>query len=367
MKKNLLSMGLLFCIGAIFSCSKNVQLPATDVTPINPLSDYIVTPDSTDGFTFKFTSLAKNSIRSEWRFGDDTLSLEQNPVHTYLSAGDPAKKFIYTADLRTVSKTGDISHKYKDIVIKPDNILQMLATTTANANELKFGVTAKGDIASTAWTFIDQGPFGAPGATTTSSSATPLKTYVINTVNVVNLTVTTKKGSVATISRKATTAGVVQDITQTRIGYVCSDENFAKPTENSGQMVDGNSAITKFVMGSSKTLTFPFTANFTFPAPVVVKMYAIGNCGDVPKRDPKTWTVEGSNDGLNWTVLDTQAPTKNFYDTQTANGATTDAQRYWKLFYFPIKTPQAFSQYRWKVTSNFGDAKMQTSEFQFYK
>lgn len=367
MKKLLQPIGLLFCMGAIFSCSKNVPLTVPDVTPINPLSDYTVTPDPNDGFTFKFTSLAKNSIRSEWRFGDDTLSLDQNPSHTYLATGDPAKKFTYTADLKTVSKTGDISHKYKDIVIKPDSILSMSAVTTSTANQLKFGVTAKAKIASTSWTFVDQGAFGAAGVTTTDPSATPLKNYIINTVNAVNVTVTTDKGSVATITRKATTAGIIQDITQNRINYVCSDENLAKPTENSAQMVDGNNTSTKFVMGSSVTLKFPFTATFTFPSQVVVKTYAIGNCGDVPKRDPKSWTFEGSNDGINWTVLDSRTMTQTFYDQQTANGATTDAQRYWKLFYFAIQTPRAFSQYRWNVSANWGDAKMQTSEFQLYK
>ncbi len=40
------------------------------------------------------------------------------------------------------------------------------------------------------------------------------------------------------------------------------------------------------------------------PADVVVSSYAFTSGGDMPARDPKSWTLEGSNDGQNWTQLD---------------------------------------------------------------
>jgi hypothetical protein len=367
MRKLLQPMGLLFCIGTMMSCSKSGQVVPVENVPVNPISDYTITPDPIDGFTFKFSSLAKNHTGLEWRFGDDTLKTDLNPTHTYLDTGDPTKKYTYTVDLKTVSSTGNVSHKYTNVTIKPDSILQMSAVKTGTANQLQFGVTVKAPVASVLWTFIDQGLFGAAGPTTTSPLAAPLKTYAVNSVNTVKVKITSTKGSVATISRTVTPGGIAQDITVNRTSFTTNHENLSNLNENSPKMVDGNTTSTKFLMGTTTPFTYPFIATFGFASPIVVKMYAIGNCGDLPKRDPKSWTFEGSNDGINWTILDTQLMTQTFYDQQTALGATTDAQRYWKLFYFSIANPQPFSQYRWKVASIWGDAKMQVSEFQLYK
>lgn len=65
----------------------------------------------------------------------------------------------------------------------------------------------------------------------------------------------------------------------------------------------------------------------------VVTTYAISRRNDIPNRNPKTWTFEGSNDGSSWTVLDTQTnitwPTAD--EVKTFNFANSTAYLYYRL------------------------------------
>ncbi|NII26654.1 hypothetical protein HB364_16315 [Pseudoflavitalea sp. X16] len=40
--------------------------------------------------------------------------------------------------------------------------------------------------------------------------------------------------------------------------------------------------------------------------PAIVTRYTITSANDVPERDPKNWKLAGSNDGVNWAILDSQ-------------------------------------------------------------
>ena len=53
---------------------------------------------------------------------------------------------------------------------------------------------------------------------------------------------------------------------------------------------------------------------FSFPSETTIKYYGIGSGNDAQDRDPKEWTLQGSNDGINWTVVDTRVMEKNFFD-----------------------------------------------------
>jgi hypothetical protein len=62
---------------------------------------------------------------------------------------------------------------------------------------------------------------------------------------------------------------------------------------------------------------------------------------DVASRDPKDWQFQGSNDGVNWTTLDTQSG-QVFASRLQQNSYT-------------IASPGAYRYYRLNVTSNNGD------------
>jgi len=79
-----------------------------------------------------------------------------------------------------------------------------------------------------------------------------------------------------------------------------------------------------------------------------INRYEITSANDSPGRDPKNWTLKGSNDGSNWTTLDTRTN-------------ETFAGRFQKKSYtFPNATPYLY--YRLDVSANNGDPYLQLAE-----
>ncbi len=59
---------------------------------------------------------------------------------------------------------------------------------------------------------------------------------------------------------------------------------------------------------------------FAFPDPVMIDSYRLTTANDFPDRDPLRWTLEGSDDGTNWVMIDRQArnfplPRRRFTET----------------------------------------------------
>jgi RHS repeat-associated protein len=82
---------------------------------------------------------------------------------------------------------------------------------------------------------------------------------------------------------------------------------------------------------------------YDFPAPTVVRQYRIST-RDVPSVPtavcpPKTWTFEGSDDGTNWTVLDTQTDVTDW--AQSSSAVKT----------FAIANEAAYAHYRLNVSA----------------
>lgn len=354
-KQLVMATALLFCLG---SCQKsNVDQPLPDPIIINPLSDFDLVTYPNDPFKFTFKSLGSKYKKVEWRFGDDSLSTEDNPTHMFATSGK------YQVDMRTISSTGNTSRRLYDINIIPDSVARITIEKTGVLNQVKFGLVSKAEIKSVLWTFSDVTP------ATTSTSLNPVKTYVPGSFNTVTATITTPAGSTFSVSRNnATTEGLLQDITLGRESYTTSAENFYAPGENSTMLMDGN-ILTKYTMGGKdgRLFTYPLIITINFSEAQLVKTYCIGSSNDNPPRDPKTWTIQGSNDGVSWEILDTRAMTKNFYDQMTALGATNDTQKYKQLFFYGIASPKLFKKYRWVINSNFGDAALQVNEFKLYK
>lgn len=60
---------------------------------------------------------------------------------------------------------------------------------------------------------------------------------------------------------------------------------------------------------------------FDFPAAVTIDAYRFATANDEPDRDPVKWILEGSDDGMAWTLLDQ----RNSYPTPIARETYTDA------------------------------------------
>ncbi|MET9802463.1 GH92 family glycosyl hydrolase [Streptomyces sp. NPDC006368] len=115
-------------------------------------------------------------------------------------------------------------------------------------------------------------------------------------------------------------AGIPGNVTEKVTDLRASGENTASG-ETKENLVD--------LQPGTKWLTFSPTAwvEFDLDEPVTVVTYALTSANDAAGRDPKDWTLQGSTDGKEWTVLDTregQVFEKRFetktYDVHQATG-----------------------------------------------
>jgi predicted alpha-1,2-mannosidase len=116
------------------------------------------------------------------------------------------------------------------------------------------------------------------------------------------------------------------------------------PDEVAENLVDGDAG--------TKWLVFEPTGwvRFELSEPVAVVDYALTSANDAPTRDPRDWTLQGSNDGENWTTLDTRT------DQTFAERFETKEYRF--------DNDQAYRYYRLDITRNSGSGLLQLAEVQ---
>ncbi|MHC4501972.1 MAG: SUMF1/EgtB/PvdO family nonheme iron enzyme [Planctomycetota bacterium] len=81
-----------------------------------------------------------------------------------------------------------------------------------------------------------------------------------------------------------------------------------------------------------------------------IETYHITSANDVPTRDPRDWTLQGSNDGHKWDVLDRRSDERF-------------SQRFQRRE-FKVTEPGEYSHYRLDVTRNCGDVCSQIAELE---
>jgi len=84
-----------------------------------------------------------------------------------------------------------------------------------------------------------------------------------------------------------------------------------------------------------------------------INKYSLASANDEPNRDPKNWTLQASNDGVNWTTLDTQS-NMDFSDRKQTKT-------------FTISNTAPYKIYRLNITANHGDTRTQFSELGLYE
>ncbi|MEV6864898.1 GH92 family glycosyl hydrolase [Streptosporangium subroseum] len=102
---------------------------------------------------------------------------------------------------------------------------------------------------------------------------------------------------------------------------------------------------------STKWLAFNPTGWVTYQLdkPAAVAKYSLTSAGDAPGRDPKDFTVQGSNDGGTWTDLDRRT------------GVSFGGRFATNVYSFTNTT--AYAYYRLNVTANSGDPLIQLAEW----
>jgi len=98
----------------------------------------------------------------------------------------------------------------------------------------------------------------------------------------------------------------------------------------------------------------PKWLQYQFTSGKVITRYDIyTRNGDLGGRKPKNWTLSGSNDGTNWTTLDTQT---NQFD---ATG-TVDSNSY------SVSNSTSYTYYRLNISADWGDSYMGIGELELY-
>jgi len=104
---------------------------------------------------------------------------------------------------------------------------------------------------------------------------------------------------------------------------------------------------------NSKWLDFSATSflQIQYASTSAFNQYVIVSGNDSPGRDPRNWTIQGSNNGTNWVTLNTQT-------NQTWTGRNQA-----RTFSFSNST--AYSYYKMDITGNNGDGLIQLSELTY--
>ncbi|WP_339617723.1 di-heme oxidoredictase family protein [uncultured Gilvimarinus sp.] len=118
------------------------------------------------------------------------------------------------------------------------------------------------------------------------------------------------------------------EVELTNLGGMISSQYADSPAgEGHGDAVDNNV--------NTKYLTFHNASwlQYEMAEPYVVKRYSISSANDSPERDPASWTLQGSNDGNNWTAIDARINEDfaNRHQTREFAFSNTTAYRYYRL------------------------------------
>jgi len=110
----------------------------------------------------------------------------------------------------------------------------------------------------------------------------------------------------------AAQAATAQDLISTVGGTLTTNyewyyfKNGGSTTEYSGNLVDNNTATKFFLYYPNDYTAMPILAQYKFNTASIVAQYTLTSANDAADRDPKNWTLEGSNDGIAWTTVDTR-------------------------------------------------------------
>jgi len=121
-------------------------------------------------------------------------------------------------------------------------------------------------------------------------------------------------------------------------------------------------AFDQFVFSKWLTFSTPAWLQYEFASAKVVNAYSITSAEDAPDRDPKSWVVKGSNDGITWTPLDTRT-NQSFakrHHTNTYSFANSTPYKY-------IKFDQFVNQYENYGLLQLAEIKLFGDESETYK
>lgn len=123
------------------------------------------------------------------------------------------------------------------------------------------------------------------------------------------------------------------------------DHNYPDTSQMVDKSVDATVSTKWCLVHNNKTIIW----QCTYASPATITGYTFASANDVPARDPKTWLFQGSNDGSNWTQLDSR------------NQASSFAARNQNYSFTPTTTG-SYKHYRFVFTPNTAVTHFQVAE-----
>ncbi|MDR1135557.1 MAG: glycoside hydrolase N-terminal domain-containing protein [Clostridiales Family XIII bacterium] len=120
------------------------------------------------------------------------------------------------------------------------------------------------------------------------------------------------------------------DIVRTAI-----DKESGSAGENHEKMFDGNNGTKYYGGAGGANNSVPYTIDWEYAYAFPTKSYSITSGNDTPGRDPISWVLSASNDGENYTVIDTQEGRAAFAARTTEytfNLEGTVSYKYFRLY-----------------------------------
>lgn len=137
----------------------------------------------------------------------------------------------------------------------------------------------------------------------------------------------------------------LQEITRFADGVIISADSITG-NEHIGKITD-NSIYTKYFTRSNA----PWMQHY-LPGGSIVKQYSLTSANDWPDRDPKSWILEGADDGKNWKLLDKRTG-EDFTDRQETRTYVIDNNLRYKY-------------HRLRILNNHGASSVQLAEWRLF-
>ena len=162
-----------------------------------------------------------------------------------------------------------------------------------------------------------------------------------------------QNGSALTLTMPGSDVNVAKTKATVYGSYTDAAGTDGNNNEEPDKLVDGKTS-TKWCYSSSK---YPITLTFRSKeaiAPIGYILITANDTNNHPERNPKSWKLEGSTDGKNWTVL------TEFVDSNILEGES------YKPYTFPLNNPDEneYSYFRFTVNGTVGGGTFQLSELQ---
>lgn len=269
----------------------------------NTLDVYVATLGAgTYDFVLSGASCTGTASKSFTVAGATTGSLSLNQSAWSLSSGSSSQNVSVTSNVNWSISSSDASW--------------LTASPTSGSNNGSFTMSA------------------------TANNSTSLRT---GTITVSGTSVTSQ-----TISVTQAGTGGGSTVDRTEAGTASDDGANNPGNEGEVQAFDNTSNTKWLVFNSTGNIAYDFANEDSY----AINRYTVTSANDEPTRDPKNWSLQGSNNGLNWTTVDSQ--NNQYYggrfETKTFN----------------ISNTTAYKQYRLNVTANNGSGLLQIGEIQMF-